>query len=30
MISEYDIDKETATEDVMSFIEEMSKYLIIK
>jgi hypothetical protein len=30
LISEYDIDKETATADVFSFIEEMNKYLIIK
>jgi hypothetical protein len=30
LISEYDIDKETATADVMSFIEEMKKYLIIR
>ena len=30
MISEYDVDNETAESDVFSFIEEMSKYLIIK
>ncbi len=30
LISEYDVDYETATADVFSFIEEMSKYLIIK
>lgn len=30
LISEYEIDKETATADVMSFIEEMNKYLIIR
>lgn len=30
LISEYDIDVETATADVLSFTEEMSKYLIIK
>jgi hypothetical protein len=30
MISEYDVNEETATEDVLSFIEEMSKYLILK
>ncbi len=30
MISEYDVGKEIATEDVSSFIEEMNKYLIIK
>jgi hypothetical protein len=29
MISEYDVGNETATADVMSFIEEMKKYLII-
>ena len=29
LISEYEIDKETADADVMSFIEEMKKYLII-
>ena len=29
LISEYEIDKETAVADVMSFIEEMKKYLII-
>lgn len=30
LISEYDIDKITSTEDVFSFIEDLSKYLIIK
>ena len=30
LISEYDVDYETAESDVFSFIEEMSKYLIIK
>jgi hypothetical protein len=30
LISEYDIDKETATADVISFIEEMRRYVIIK
>jgi hypothetical protein len=30
LISEYDIDQKTASADVFSFIEEMSKYLIIK
>jgi len=30
LIVEYQIDRETATEDVLSFIEEMKKYLIIK
>jgi methyltransferase-like protein len=30
MITEYEIDKEAATEDVLSFIEEMNRYLIIK
>ncbi|MCX6330148.1 MAG: PqqD family protein [Bacteroidia bacterium] len=30
LISEYDVDYETAASDVFSFIEEMSKYLIIK
>lgn len=30
LITEYEIDKDTATEDVFSFIEEMNKYLIIK
>lgn len=29
MISEYDIDEETAMKDVFSFIENLSKYLII-
>ena len=29
LIAEYEIDKETADADVMSFIEEMKKYLII-
>jgi methyltransferase-like protein len=29
LISEYEIDKETAAADVMSFIEEMKIYLII-
>ena len=27
---EYDVDKETATRDIQSFIEKMSNYLIIK
>lgn len=30
LINEYDIDEETASRDVMSFIEEMHKYLIIR
>jgi len=30
LISEYEIDKETATGDVFSFIEDLNKYLIIK
>jgi methyltransferase-like protein len=30
LISEYDVDYETAASDVLLFIEEMSKYLIIK
>jgi hypothetical protein len=30
LILEYDVDNEAATSDVFSFIEEMSKYLIIK
>ena len=30
VIDKYDIDKETATRDVFSFIDNMSKYLIIK
>ena len=30
LIVEYQIDRKTATEDVLSFIEEMKKYLIIK
>jgi hypothetical protein len=30
LVNEYDIDGETASRDVMSFIEEMHKYLIIK
>lgn len=30
LISEYDVDTETATSDVLLFIEEMNKYLIIK
>ncbi len=30
MVLEYDVNEETATEDVLSFIEAMSKYLIIK
>jgi len=30
MISEYEIDKKSAAADVMSFIEEMKKYLIIR
>jgi len=30
LISEYEIDKESATRDVLSFIEEMNRYLIIK
>ena len=29
MITDYDIDKKSAEEDVFSFIENMSKYLII-
>ena len=29
MINEYDIDEETAMKDVFSFIENLSKYLII-
>ncbi len=29
MVKEYDIDNETATNDVLSFIETMNKYLII-
>ena len=29
VVAEYEVDKKTATEDVLSFIEEMSKYLII-
>ena len=29
VINEYDIDRETALTDVMSFIDNMSKYLII-
>jgi len=29
LIKEYEIDKETASKDVLSFIEAMSKYLII-
>ena len=29
VINEYDIDRETATSDVFSFIDNMSKYLII-
>jgi hypothetical protein len=29
LITEYDINKETATKDVFSFIDEMRKYLII-
>jgi methyltransferase-like protein len=30
VINEYDIDRETALTDVMSFIDNMSEYLIIK
>jgi len=30
LIREYDIDKENATADVLSFLDEMDKYLIIK
>ena len=30
LIAEYEIDKESATGDVLSFIEEMNRYLIIK
>lgn len=30
LVNEYDIDVDTASGDVMSFIEEMSKYLIIR
>jgi len=30
LIAEYEIDKESATRDVLSFIEEMNRYLIIK
>ncbi|TAL63203.1 MAG: PqqD family protein [Bacteroidetes bacterium] len=30
MTSEYDIDNDTASKDVFSFIDNMSKYLIIK
>ena len=30
MITEYDVDEETATEDVYAFIEDLGKYLIIK
>lgn len=30
LISEYETDRNTATEDVYSFLEEMKKYLIIK
>ncbi len=30
LTGEYDIDSETATNDVISLLEEMSKYLIIK
>lgn len=30
LVNEYDIDVDTASGDVMSFIEEMHKYLIIK
>ena len=30
VIDKYDIDRETATRDVFSFINKMSKYLIIK
>lgn len=29
LITEYDIDEKTASEDIFSFIENMSKYLII-
>jgi hypothetical protein len=30
LIAEYEIDKDTATGDVLTFIEEMNRYLIIK
>jgi hypothetical protein len=30
VVNEYDTDNKTATADVLSFIDEMSKYLIIK
>jgi methyltransferase-like protein len=30
LIAEYEIDKETATRDIFSFIEDLNKYLIIK
>ena len=30
VVNEYETDKETATEDVLSLIDDMSKYLIIK
>ncbi|MDQ1296666.1 MAG: hypothetical protein QG611_644 [Bacteroidota bacterium] len=30
VVNEYDTDNKTATEDVFTFIDEMSKYLIIK
>jgi hypothetical protein len=30
LIAEYEIDKESATGDVFSFIEDLNKYLIIK
>jgi len=30
LIAEYEINKESATGDVLSFIEEMNRYLIIK
>jgi Coenzyme PQQ synthesis protein D (PqqD) len=29
LVNEYDADRETATRDVFSFLEEMNKYLII-
>jgi len=29
VVAEYEVDEKTAMEDVLSFIEEMSKYLII-
>ena len=30
VINEYNIDRETATSDMMAFIENMSKYLVLK